>query len=1550
MKVQLKVKKYKTEGDIAWEYNPLHNIKKSDGTISDFIVDNSKLKLDLSNPVDIECQQSYDGSVNLILNDDKNPPRIINSRITKLENNRYKIINRNQKKQSNLYDEDLLDQETRLFRNIQVIPKLTLNKVSSYGQMQGGNYIFYLKYLDSDFNETDIVAETGIISVFKGNTNTPKTCSGTVIDERTDKSIVLSLTNIDTSFTYFNLYYIRNTCDKNGILVQKAFKILENYEIEQESRLISITGYEETEEISVEDINIQYNYVDNVKTQAQVQNMLFFGNVDKPLDKTKELRNLSLHIIAEEMQDETGIGFISPESFTISKEKDESQTEYYSPLNIYYKLGYVPGELYRFGIVYIFNDDHLSPVYGLRGCDFNKNGSDEKNYKFEGKIEDIEITDFLDTANLVNTYGVFRFSVNTNIIDYTENRENVRPLGIKFSIPELVINELKKYNIKGYFFVRQKRIPNFLAQGFSIGVDQASSVPALRNGTDNESPVYISESFINKSGILTTEYKSRVVKSNIISSSGLLCLDSYVNKQLQSLFDGSEFRISMSTEFENELKTTKTRIYYPKYKSNAQNETSVTKLVYVDSEIPSRIIDNYSYSTKAGSQEEIKNLVSFGKGVTDKKDFYGYIRGIFAPFLGVQGTLQDNCIYNIYSSNYNESFIKEYFTIRMNDKSPFYAVSSRYSINNDTELTEVEYEPEVTLNCPIRNTYLSDYKWLIDIRQYLNECYNHDKLDEEFFDKDIEKLTDADIIELYNTNKIPDSIQYTLQTKLYEVPLVFRGDCFTSTVCIRMQRNFTSLTVPTNDTIIDINCWKDNFKGGRSTENWDYINKADIDAVPIGTWFIYKCISNYNLGLRSIDTFNTDEISLMGNPRSFYPLSDISTKAANKIPESNLLNSGYNVTLGVKRNYAFKEIPYVKDIFDTRIMFSNIEVDGDFKNSYRIFQGLSYQDFDRQYGGIVKILPWENQILCVFEHAIAIIPVNEKALLQTTTGQNIHMYGAGVLQKQITIITDKYGSTWKDSIVRTPNSLYGVDTYAKKIWRLSRNGLELISDFNIQRYLHDNINLKELEKEVILGYRNVKTHYNAYKNDIMFTFYNRDKIWNICYNEVLNKWVTRYSWTPLLSDNIDNSYFSFDLLKTRVFGIINNNLRNQESSEIWPGKPWNGTWIYSDNDETLTETPLSLFMNSEYDYFNTKHIKITGYSWNNTTNSIEEKVVYDSDISDDLSNPIIIKTNDGTKEFANIIVYNIPKDIVSKDINEDSSVKAKYEFYNNSVKDKFTTIKFKSTPFDPSHLYYIINITYRPYLFAQTSAETIEYVESSADRTYNVGLVIPYNAMGDSFKNGWNNALYSSIFVHGRANIIDEINYEDDNPDNQILPTKWYNKQEPFEFEFIVNSPKGIHKIFDNLVIISNNVEPDSLEIEIVGDVYDFDKQGIYKYFKNKDKSSVKPNIIPEEMSISDGKYYNTEVVYDNIKNEYFLKIHQDCLNIGDKKYGRRLGNIYYNNDVWYTVIQPIYYRDHGKWRSTRVRDKYARIRIKYKGDKLVTITALQTLMTQSYV
>lgn len=41
--------------------------------------------------------------------------------------------------------------------------------------------------------------------------------------------------------------------------------------------------------------------------------------------------------------------------------------EYYNPWNIYYRLGYWPGEIYRFSVVFIMKDYSLSPAFDTRG-------------------------------------------------------------------------------------------------------------------------------------------------------------------------------------------------------------------------------------------------------------------------------------------------------------------------------------------------------------------------------------------------------------------------------------------------------------------------------------------------------------------------------------------------------------------------------------------------------------------------------------------------------------------------------------------------------------------------------------------------------------------------------------------------------------------------------------------------------------------------------------------------------------------------------------------------------------------------------------------------------------------------------------------------------------------------------------------------------------------------------------------------------------------------------------------------------------------------------
>ena len=1474
MNYKLFVKKYKQQGDIAWQYHPLRNFKKGNGEICDFRIKNSESKfhINLENPIDIECQPSYDGTVNLYLNDGANPPRVLNTRWTKTDNNTFKIINREQINQSNIYREEYVDRETRLFRNVDGVTKIDLHNITHSGKLKVGNYIIYMKYMDDDYNETDIVAQTGVISIFNGNISSPKTVSGGLMDEETDKSISLEFRDLDTSFSYFKLYVYRTTCDSNGVKIDYAYKIDDDYEITNTSKLVYINGFEDTIDISVEELNIQYNIVDSVKSQAQVQNMLFFANTSKPKDYSSTIQEISLYIHAKEEISNQSVGYINPENYKPNSLDDAWQTEYYSPLNIYYRLGYWPDEWYRFGIVYIYNDDHLSPVYNLRGCDFsaNKENYDSINEKYdENNIEnnkkDISSYWINTTRDKQNSKGVFRFSKCYNeIVNHKDN--SITPVGVKFTLPVEVVKALRKENIKGFFFVRQPRIPTILCQGYSIGVNDNCYIPMLNYNGD-----YIAESFLTSDLLVTKQNTSkRILKTKYKQSSGLLCVDAYLSKQLQSMFDTSEFKIEKVCRFSernkedgkllnNGLDVSKDLRHYWHVSDNAEAthfESSHTNLLYIDTEIPQKVFDDKGFSTKAGMQEDLQYLGYFnGEGVDEMKG--EYIRGIFTSFIGTNADLEDNCLYNIRVKNFDESFAKEYFEIRMNDNSSFYAISPRYDLTPKIGKVDCQY---------IKN----------------------DSNEEEY----------------------------------YDVPVVFGGDCFTNTVTTRMHRNFTSSSVPINDTIIDTSTWKENFNGLKGATEWNKINKADIDAVPIGHWMTYKCMSNYNTGLRCVDPFQIEEQALMGNPRSFYPLQGISTKSSNKIPESNLMNDGYNSLLGVKRNFSFEIVPYVKDIFDTRIMFSNIQVDGAFKNSYKVFQGLSYEDIDRQYGSIVKILPWGVNLFCVFEHGLAIIPVNEKALLQTTQGANIHMYGTGVLQKQVVLISDTVGSRWKDSIIKTPIGIYGVDADNHKIWRYTDDKkLEIISDFKIQRYLHDNIDLKESDKFTILGSRNIKTHYNAFKGDIMFTYYNKDRIWNICYNEHIGKWITRYSWTPLMSENIDHSMFSFDLLKTRIFGLINTNLgRNNKDSFVTikqfkedGSEVFDNSCVINDKNDLI----FDLSIKEPYTYYNIDSIKYKGFYWNEKTNMIDFDYL-ESDSS-------IISNIYGTTD------------------------KELYESYDNLKPRHKIVLNHKS--FDDKYLYFNIDIRYTPYTVAEISNDGFNIEEESTiiignnTLEYTIGIIKSEDYFNGN-KDHWNNALLNSIFVHGRSINADEIDYFDSNRDNQCQPTKWYDAQHQFEFEIVVSEPKGSHKIFDNLMIISNNVEPESLEVEITGDVYGYDK---LKIKDNMETLFPKINVI-EATESDTAKVIETKLKWHPIENEYTFNIHQDMINI--KKYGRRLGNIYYNEDKWYITLKPIYFRDleGGSLRSTRIRDKYAKIRVKYSGEKLAVIVALQTMFTLSYV
>ena len=1402
MKADLTIYSKPIEGDLNHTYSALQNLQLADKTIGGFTVTN-KLNLSLNHPINIECQPSYDGTVNLILNDDLNPPRIINTRFSKIENNRYKIINRNQTVQSNIYTPDNVDLETRLFRTTSTFPTIEFTYLQHGGQLKGGNYVFYIKFADSDENETDIVCESGIVSIFHGVPAEPDSVSGTLLNEETDKAVKLQLSGIDTTFPKFYVYYSRETSDLNGIRVAEIGKFTEPYDVSGSTQDLIIYGYEETQLLTEDDLNIAYFTVSAAKTQAQVQNMLFLGNIQESDNNYKLLQNLSYWIKVTLKQKSESIGWVAP----VNYQANGNGSEYYDPKNIYYNLGYWPDEMYRLGVVYIMADDTLSPVFNLRGCSFENIGSsnisDDELFEDHGD-ELIPTNSFLSSENYDNSYGVFKNPKETSqnsIYNYT-NGGSVKPWYYHITFADDRIKELlKDLDVKGFFIVRQKRIPTTLCQGVSIGVDKSANIP-----TPYKDGKYIAESFINNNKRLASSWLK--IGQDSINGSGLLSLEATVLPEVQSKINGSTLVLEkvLTNGVLAHAGGNSPHYIYSFYESGSLDNYKLP-CTFVKENTPYKYTGGYGFSTRVGSEYDLKEYGFFGVDNKTHADVQtSVVRGIYTSFIGVCGQITPSCMYNVKIPNYHAEALKDYIIVRGNDNAPFYAISNRYSLSNF-------------------------------------------------------RSTD-----------------------------VYRGDCFTTTVTMRLNRNFTDPDVPINDTIVDAETWSEVEYGKMDAEKWKNVNRADVNTVPLGIWISYKCLSSYNLGLRSDDSSDLEELALLGTPKSFFPKQGIELKSALKLSESTILNRGLGSTTSRRWNGGVQHVPYIKNMFDNRVMFSNVFTEENFRNGYRIFQGLSYKDIDRQYGAIVKLIPWGTNLFCVFEHGLGIIPINEKALIQTATDQSVHMYGAGVIQNQISLISQDFGSIWQDSVIRTPIGLYGVDTYAKKIWRFTDSkGLEILSDMKIQRFLNEHLKLSEHDKYPTVALKNVKTHYNNYKGDVMFTFYNdsQDETWNFCFNERIGKWITRYSWTPLYSANIDNIFYSIDQNRAKVLAHIYNNRNCTYGLRCSVNE--------ISNNMGVTEFPLS-FVGTEISQdsiqYLLKNITITYIDDNNS----EQKIVID--------NP------SGVTIIDNILKIDYPV----------------------FVEDLFKNFKFRT----PLHIFIKINCKLNNYISYQDT----------------IGIINKLNTNWETYsKNGF--------YIHGRAGIFDELNYNDSDFTNQILPTKWYDKQEPFEFEFVVNGDTGFHKIFNNLVIISNNVQPKEFEFSIIGDAYNFNKIGIFRQEEfGKSEWETAPTRIYDNKSYQVSQVLeNCKVSWDNNQNNYWLTVTQNTKNIKD--FGRLLGNIHYKEDSWYITLDPIKFKNKylidgseaigSESQFTRLRDKFIKIKVKYSGEDLVIITALNTLLTISH-
>ena len=1264
-----------TEGYLAWEYNPLRNyrlntqmyekdgkyyteqefidtIKASDptfdvreynnagevigileelpegwtlreaGELVDFIT--NELAFDLSHPVDIVPQYSYDGSVNLILNDGLNIPRLINSRFTVTGKNTYKVIDRKGDNDTNIYDQgQQFDVDTSLFKNVNKIPVLEYLGTSS-GNMKIGNYHFYFKYADADGNESDWVAESGLVSVFMGNT--PQSVNTGVKDENSVKSVRFKLSNIDLGYSFVKIYYTRYSADIDSNLVVSAKRIDKNFLINNSGVcMILITGDEDETEVTLEEINSSFDVIQDAQTQCTAANRLFMANIHKSKVEYDLLSKISLCFCPYKSEESYPLmnGGITEEYEIV-----QTQDGYYDTKYIYDKTGYWPGELYRLGVVYILKDGSLSPVFNIRGAtniptytgdyyrvedDYkvDETSEQQKEPTFEDVLSQIDYSeeDYMIVGGKApneNAKGVIQLASETS-----DPNTPFPVLGINITANGKVIDELKKYT-KGFFFVRQKRIPLTLCQGIVVGLDKESRTPTLptlggvlsginyNNSFIETSDIndinYISEGFLSRY-FFTLEAKSTGVWGKILTAvavvavlaaaavatvftcgvggvavgAGLAAAVSAGGAAVGGaigtigIVAGSAVAVSAGAigvqhgilkarqkRNKGAAQAVKGRNEeIPKgYKREEQKEsrqlkqdlsdryiiTDVTKntpeaVIVPDYQVNqpyyNQLLTGDKFTVKLAYEQPDTNFLNDGYFNSELRHFYvsGYT------------SQSDNRSYKV-----DLVGVPDGCPIKMIGDNKYCARAGYPEEAHKYEFQGITYEDSTNKrdNSDIVRGYYGSYVGMSDYRGHACDQINimiPGYVENNLFSYVQLRAQDtsafyaiSDRVDINNLNKSTSILQ---QSEISAEPFsetYYRGDSYICQYTHRINRNFNDPSAPYNDKVVDENSWKDNYNPDKP-QKYSKINLGDVNAIQMGLWLTFQLRSSYNLNIRTIDKSHVDENMMCGNYRSFYPNYGQLANGNQKIPDSAQYNKGFTKSVSEKYYFEVPDVPYIKQEFQNRIVFSDIHINDAYKNGFRVIRAMNHKDFPMTHGSITKLVELKNALLIIFEHGIGLVSINNQA-----------EHSSQILS-DLNIISDTYGSQWKDSIIKTPSGVYGVDTVAKKIWRVKEGQIELISDMRVQEFLNQNITLSERELTPILGIRNVKTLYNAFKHDIMFTFYDnlhgtQEKAWNLCWNEILGIFTTFYSWIPSDMENIDNIPFSFNRDTVKAIGKL----------------------------------------------------------------------------------------------------------------------------------------------------------------------------------------------------------------------------------------------------------------------------------------------------------------------------------------------------------------------------------------------------------------------------
>lgn len=169
---------------------------------------------------------------------------------------------------SPIYEDDVDINQLKIESNF-LIPQLSIEKVTTGGDLEAGSYQFAVQYSDAASNPyTSYYSVTNPVPIANPNITSVN------FNYRVDKSIVVSIDNIDTTgqFKYFNLAVIKTI---NGI---STAELVGTYFIDDGIKSITFTGKIDSS-LSMNDIFEKYPYYDVAQDVTTAQDVLIWSDL-----------------------------------------------------------------------------------------------------------------------------------------------------------------------------------------------------------------------------------------------------------------------------------------------------------------------------------------------------------------------------------------------------------------------------------------------------------------------------------------------------------------------------------------------------------------------------------------------------------------------------------------------------------------------------------------------------------------------------------------------------------------------------------------------------------------------------------------------------------------------------------------------------------------------------------------------------------------------------------------------------------------------------------------------------------------------------------------------------------------------------------------------------------------------------------------------------------------------------------------------------------------------------------------------------------------------